>query len=145
LNKRQGDFYWLNNIDPSVTFGAVIEHTNLVPPEDYDGHHIVYVLNYHHPNSDLHGLTADQVLDRHSNSLTRLLGDFSRDDIVSLHLFKDVNSCPLYDLRFSEKMPPYQGWLHQVDICGMPQVYPVDRNMNACVQNARRYVKQCYE
>ena len=39
-----------------------------------------------------------------------------------------------------ERIPPYQGWLLNVDICGMAQVYPEDGNMNNCVKNAFRYV-----
>ena len=31
MNKRQSNYYWVNNIDPDISFGAVIEHTNLVP------------------------------------------------------------------------------------------------------------------
>ena len=31
MSKRQSNYYWINNIDPNISFGAVIEHTNLVP------------------------------------------------------------------------------------------------------------------
>jgi len=32
VKQRLSDFYWINNLDPEVTFGGCIEHTNLVPP-----------------------------------------------------------------------------------------------------------------
>jgi protoporphyrinogen oxidase len=142
--RRQGEFYWLNSIDPSVSFGAVIEHTNLVSPEDYGGNHILYVLNYHRQGSGFCGLGAEAVLEKHLCSLGKVLPNFSQEAIVRMHLFRDPESCPLYNLRFSEKVPPYQGWLPNVDICGMAQVYPIDRNMNACVQNAMHYVEESY-
>ena len=145
MKNRQGRFYWLNNIDRSVNFGAVIEHTNLVSPEDYAGNHILYVLNYHRQDAGSDDRVAQQVLNRHLPPLRRVFPNFSQEDIVRVHLFRDAHSCPVYDLRFSEKMPPYQGWLPNIHMCGMPQVYPVDRNMNACVQNALRYTEQFYE
>ena len=46
------------------------------------------------------------------------------------------------DLDFAERVPPYQGWLENVDVCGMAQVYPVDRNMNHGMENAIRYAER---
>ncbi|MEF9426633.1 MAG: FAD-dependent oxidoreductase [Candidatus Mariimomonas ferrooxydans] len=145
MKKRQGDFYWLNNIDPGVSFGAVIEHTNFVSPEHYGGNYILYVVNYHRHSHDLNRLKAREVLNMHLPSLRKVFPDFSQKDIVCIYLFKDSHSSPLYDLWFSERIPPYQGWLPNVDICSMAQVYPEDRNMNHCIQNALNYVTRFCE
>lgn len=37
--------YWLNMKDPAP-YGAVVSHTNLVPPSRYGGDHIVYLASY---------------------------------------------------------------------------------------------------
>ncbi|HKJ60097.1 MAG TPA: FAD-dependent oxidoreductase, partial [Halobacteriales archaeon] len=37
--------YWLNVAD-DARFGALIEHTNFVPPERYGGEHLLYVASY---------------------------------------------------------------------------------------------------
>jgi hypothetical protein len=33
-------------------------------------------------------------------------------------------------------MPPFVGWSKGIGLLGMPQVYPMDRNMNHCVEVA---------
>jgi protoporphyrinogen oxidase len=144
MNKRQSNYYWLNNIDPDISFGAVIEHTNLVPLEYYSKKHIVYVINYHKRDYFLSELNKEEILNVHLPSLHKVFPGFSKDNIVQMYVSKDPYSCPVFSLNFSKKIPPYQGWLQNVDICNMAQVYPVDRNMNHCVQNALNYVALYY-
>ncbi len=145
MERRQSDYYWINNIDPELTFGGLIEHTNLVPPESYNNEHILYVINYHRPGDKrFEGKSAEEVLDFHAPSLEKILPNFKREEIRRLYCMRDSRSSPLYDLGFADRRPPYNGWLTNVDICGMAQVYPEDRNMNHCAANARRYVGECF-
>jgi len=145
LRRRQSDFYWLNNLDPRITFGGLIEHTNLMSPEDYGGEHILYVVNYHRPGDPRFAAARNKdVLRYHLPSLRRILPHFRDEDVARVHCCRSSYASPLYDLGFSERMPPYRGWLENVDVCGMAQVYPVDRNMNYGMENALRYVRSCY-
>lgn len=142
MKRKQGDIYWLNNIDPAISFGVVIEHTNLVPSEDYGGKHVLYVANYHSAESILSQLSDKEVLDFHFSSLQKVFPDFKEKDIDQARVFRDTHSCPVYDLYYSKRMPCYEGWSPNLDICGMTQVYPEDRNMNNCVRNAYNYLNQ---
>ncbi len=143
LKRRQTDYYWLNNIDPDITFGGLIEHTNLVSPDHYRGQHLVYLVNYHAPDDPrFAGKTQQQLLDYHAASLGRIAPGFQRDDVLRVHCIRERYSSPLYDLGYAGRRPPYHGWLPGIDLCGMSQVYPEDRNMNHGVANALRYVKQ---
>jgi protoporphyrinogen oxidase len=145
LRRRQTEFYWLNNLDPGNTFGGIIEHTNLVPAEHYGGRHVLYVVNYHRPGDPrFAGRSTRALLEHHLPSLSCSLPDFRREDVLRTFSIRDAHASPLYDLGFAARMPPYQGWLPNVDICGMAQVYPYDRNMNHCVENALRYVDEAY-
>ncbi len=143
MRRRQTDYYWLNNIDPNVTFGGLIEHTNMVAPENYGGEHILYVVNYHRPGDPrFSGKTQQALLDYHTPSLKCVTGGFSPDDVLRVHTIRDPYSSPLYDLGFDGRRPPFDGWLANVDLCDMSQVYPQDRNMNHGVRNARQYLRQ---
>ena len=53
-------------------------------------------------------------------------------------LFKSPVASPLYDRGFRERMPPFTGWSPGIGLLGMPQVYPLDRNMNHCIEVALR-------
>jgi len=145
MTRRQTDYFWLNNIDPAITFGGLIEHTNTVPPEHYGGQHILYVINYHRPGDPrFAGKSLGELLDYHTPSLVRVLPDFRRDEILRAYCIRDDYSSPLYDLGYVRRVPPYRGWLPNVDLCSMCQVYPEDRNMGHCVDNARRYLAECF-
>jgi protoporphyrinogen oxidase len=145
MKRPATDFYWLNSLDPEITFGAVIEHTNLVPPESYGGEHILYVVNYHRPGDRrFAGHSAETLLEYHLPSLERTLPGFRRQDVLRLYLMRAGHSSPLYDLGFAARMPPHHGWLANVDVCNMSQLYPYDRNMSHCVANALCYVEEVF-
>jgi len=144
LQRPLGDFYWLNSLERALSFGAVIEHTNLVGTADYGGASIVYVACYHAQEHKLASMSAGELLHLHWPSLERIFPDLTCHDIKRTLLFRASHASPLYTLRYAERMPPYTGWLPGVDICGVAQVYPFDRNMSHCVANARRYVASVY-
>lgn len=139
-------FYWLNNIDPDITFGAVIEHTHLADPHDYGGEHIVYIANYHEFGDERFAVSSPEaLLAYHEPSLRRLFPQFDPRNISRMFLCQASFASPVYTRGFGKRMPPYRGVLPGIDICNMQQVYPFDRNMNHCVHNALSYVRSCYD
>ncbi len=143
--RRQTDFYWLNNLDPTITFGGLIEHTNLAPSEAYGGDHILYVVNYHRAaDPNFAGKTAAELLDYHTPSLEQIIADFCRQDLLRIYVIRNDASSLVYDLGYGQRRPPHRSWLPGVDVCGMAQVYPEDRNMSHGVDVARRYVAECF-
>lgn len=140
MDRQLSNYYWLNNIDPDISFGALIEHTNLVPSSFYNGHNIVYIANYHNFNDPISQLSLNDVYKMHLPSLLKIYPNITKAVILRKYLFRDIYSCPLYNLGYLKRIPPYQGWINKVDICNMAQVYPLDRNMNNCLINANNYL-----
>src|SRR5579859_2872225 len=62
LDRRYGDTYWLSINDPGFPFLVLVEHTNLMPPEDYGGAHILYLGNYLPMDDPRMRLDAKEVL-----------------------------------------------------------------------------------
>ncbi|MCS7238626.1 MAG: FAD-dependent oxidoreductase [Thermoguttaceae bacterium] len=146
MRRSQSPFYWLNNIDRDITFGAVIEHTHLADPADYGGEHILYVVNYHEIGDKRFAVgSPEELLKYHEPSLRRIFPGFDHRDISRMFLCQAPFASPVYTKGFGKKMPAYRGLLPGIDICNMQQVYPFDRNMNHCVQNALTYVHTCYD
>jgi len=58
--------------------------------------------------------------------------------VVQKMVFKSPVASPLYDLGFRQRMPPFEGWSPGIGLLGMPQVYPIDRGMNYCMEVAMR-------
>ena len=58
LDRRFTPFYWTNVADPELPFVGLIEQTNFVEPERYDGRRFLYVANYLAPGDPLLALDA---------------------------------------------------------------------------------------
>ena len=138
MNRPISDYYWVNNVDPQITFGGCIEHTNLVPREDYGGKHVAYIINYLPPEHPYMSLDIDALFQTHLPSLKRFSPSFAEEQVVQKLLFKSPVASPLYDRGFRDRMPPFTGWSPGIGLLGMPQVYPLDRNMNHCIEVALR-------
>ncbi|HUI08005.1 MAG TPA: FAD-dependent oxidoreductase [Verrucomicrobiae bacterium] len=136
LNRRLGDYYWINNLDPEITFGGVIEHTNLVGTGIYGGLHVAYVINYLNPQHPQMKLDVEEVFRLHLPSLRKLYADFDPSIVERKFLFKSPAASPVYDRGYLKRLPPFVGWSDGIGLLGMPQVYPMDRNMNHCIHVA---------
>lgn len=138
LKRPLGQLYWINNLDPEVTFGGVIEHTNLVGTDTYGGLHVVYVINYLDPADPQLRLDAEELFRHHLPSLRRLSPRFDPSSVERKLLFTSPAASPVYDRGYLRRMPPFVGWSADLGLLGMPQVYPLDRNMNHCIEVAER-------
>ena len=53
LDRQFSPYYWTNVADPELPFVGLVEHTNFVEPERYDGRRFLYVANYLAPGDEL--------------------------------------------------------------------------------------------
>ncbi|MGQ9495939.1 MAG: NAD(P)/FAD-dependent oxidoreductase [Thermoanaerobaculaceae bacterium] len=138
-------FYWTNIADPSFPFGGVIEHTNLVRPERYGGHHLVYLSKYLFASNPLWQASPKTVFSTFIPYLSRLNPAFSEDLVLQWHLFKAADAQPLVTCNYEEKLPPtltpIPGLLH----CSMAHIYPEDRGQNYAVREANRAAETLLE
>jgi protoporphyrinogen oxidase len=136
LDKRlMGDGnYWLN-IKEDVPFGAVIEHTNFMPFEDY-GEHLVYITSYFQDIKDFRWIqNEEEVLDSYLRGLEKMFPDFSRKDIHWAKLFRRMDTAPVYEQGYLKKVLPFAAGPSGLYLAGMfsPTNYP-ERSMNGSVK-----------
>lgn len=126
--------YWLN-IKADVPFGAVIEHTNFMPFEDYR-EHLVYVTSYFQNENDVLWLkTEKEVLDSYLKGLEKMFPDFSRSDIHWSKLFRRIDTAPVYEQGYFQKILPFAPGPSGLYLAGMfsSTNYP-ERSMNGSVK-----------
>ncbi len=126
--------YWLN-IKADVPFGAVIEHTNFMPFEDY-GEHLVYVTSYFQDKNDPLWLNnEEEVLDSYLKGLETMFPDFIRRDVHWAKLFRRMDTAPVYEQGYLQKVLPFAPGLSGLYLAGMfsPTNYP-ERSMNGSVK-----------
>ncbi|MEM1578921.1 MAG: NAD(P)/FAD-dependent oxidoreductase [Archaeoglobaceae archaeon] len=125
LKESISNVYWVN-VD-KATFGAIIEHTNLMPFEDY-GEFLVYLASYSTPEGELFNLPNEKIEKLFLKDLQRF--GVKSEDLNWVKVFKAKFSSPIYEKGFIGKITPYKVY-NGFYIAGMTSRpnYP-ERSMN---------------
>jgi protoporphyrinogen oxidase len=126
--------YWLN-IKADVSFGAVIEHTNFMPLEDY-GEHLIYLTAYFQDEKEFLWMkTEEEVLDSYLEGLKKMFPAFSRADVHWAKLFRRIDTAPVYEQGYLKKILPFAAGPSGLYLAGMfsSTNYP-ERSMNGSVK-----------
>ena len=126
--------YWLSVSDPGYPFLAAVEHTNFIPPEEYDGLRLVYLGNYLPTSDPLFGLRDDEVMARFLPHLRRLNPSFEESWVKQTFVFKAPYAQPIVTVDFHEHIPPLETPIPGLYLANMFQVYPQDRGQNYSVK-----------
>ncbi len=130
------DIYWTNFHD--APFGAMIEHTNFMPVEDY-GEYITYLASYTTPDKLYE--KSDEELKKLCVSYLKRLG-FDEKDLRKFLVFRAKFSGPIYERGYLRKITPYkvaEGFY----VAGMTSEanYP-ERSMNGSLLAGKRVAEK---
>jgi protoporphyrinogen oxidase len=101
------DTYWLN-VAHDAPFGALVEHTNFVPPERYGGDHLLYVAAYvQDPEDPLWRADDDAVCERWLDEIGSMFPGFDRSAVRSVRIARAPRAAPVYERGYLEKVIPY--------------------------------------
>ncbi|MEZ3142763.1 NAD(P)/FAD-dependent oxidoreductase [Halobaculum sp. MBLA0143] len=107
LSEGVTDTYWLNVAD-DAPFGALIEHTNFVPPERYGGDHLLYLASYVQEESEwLWQADDDEVEERWLSGVEELFPGFDRSTVESFRLARAPRAAPVYECGYLDLVVPY--------------------------------------
>ena len=130
LRHRLSDYYWLNVNDPSIPFLAAVEHTNLVEPERYGGHHIVYLSSYVEGDSPLLRLDADSLLALYAPHLKRINPAFEESWVLERWRFHAADAQPVFTAGAGSRITDHRTLVPGLYVANMAQIYPQDRGQN---------------
>ena len=141
LDRPLGDVYWIGVNDPGYPFLAVVEHTNMLRPEDYGGRHLVYLGNYRPHGDPLFRMTTDEAIAAFEPGLRKLNPAFDRSWIREAWSFGAPFAQPVVTKGFKETIPAFDTPVRGLFVATMFQVYPYDRGQNYSIQLAERLVE----
>lgn len=135
-------YYWFN-IPKSAGFPflALVEHTNFVSSDHFNGEHIVYCGDYLPPEHEYFRLSADELLERFIPAIQRINPRFSADWINQTWLFREVYAQPVPFVNHSRNIPALKTPLPGLYFASMSHVYPWDRGTNFAVELGRRVAR----
>ncbi len=132
-------YYWFNlPKNNGFPFLALVEHTNYVSPEHFDGEHIVYAGDYLEPGHANFYLSAEELMEQFAESFVRINPKFERDWVRKVWVFKADYAQPVPQVDHSQNIPAIQTPLEGIYFASMSQVYPWDRGTNFAVEIGRR-------
>jgi protoporphyrinogen oxidase len=137
MKRSLSRIYWLNISDSAFPFVGAIEHTNLIPTEEYNGKHILYLSNYVSNSDPLYSVSAEELLAHYLPSLKRINAEFDRDWVEEMWLYREDAAQPIITRGYSRRIPSQQTPVKGLYLANTTQIYPQDRGMNYSVRLGR--------
>lgn len=126
--------YWMNIADRTMPFVGVIEHTNYVPPSEYQGRHLIYVSNYLERDDPRFHMTADRLFDLYAPHLKRMNPAFEPGWIEKKIVLRAEAGQPVITCNYSQHIPDHRTPLKGLYLANTLQIYPEDRGTNYSVR-----------
>ncbi len=138
LDKPLSDTYWMNIADERLPFTGIIEHTNFIGPEHYDGNHYVYVSKYVDWDHPYVTMDDEALLDEYVPLLKLINPEFSRESIKQHWIFRERAAQPIISLNYSSRIPSHRTPIPGLYLANTAQIYPEDRGTNYSVDLGNR-------
>jgi protoporphyrinogen oxidase len=141
MNRSLTPYYWLNIADDEMPFGGLIEHTNYIPRERYDGRHILYISNYLFPDHPMYSAPKSEVLASYLPALARINPSFDEGWILASHHFRADYAQPVVTRGYRSEIPPMRSSVPGLYLCTMAQIFPEDRGQNYAIMYGDRVAR----
>lgn len=142
LDRPLTDIYWLNISDERFPFGGIIEHTNLISPDEYQGLHAAYLTRYlEREDPDLQ-LADAELLDRYEPFLREVNPAFDRSWVRETHLFRAPYAQPVCGTGYRHVVPDLATPVPGLYLATMSQIYPEDRGIDCGVTLGQRVAQR---
>ncbi len=139
--------YWLNIMDRSFPFLAVVAHTNMIDPKYYAGHHLTYFGNYLPDGHKYLSMTTKELYREFLPFIQRIrtTSNFKiqtsnlkmkslQFKVLSLHLFTAPFAQPVHELHYSRRAPKLTTPIAGIFFANIDSIYPWDRGTNYAVE-----------
>jgi protoporphyrinogen oxidase len=126
--------YWMNIADRTMPYVGVIEHTNYVPPSEYQGRHLIYVSNYLERDDPRYSMKASELFDLYLPHLKRINPAFEKDWIEKKIVLRAEAGQPVITCNYSQRIPDHRTPLQGLYLANTLQIYPEDRGTNYSVR-----------
>jgi protoporphyrinogen oxidase len=142
LDRSLSDTYWLNVGDPTIPFTGVIEHTNMLRPEEYGGAHLAYLSRYMDPQDPYYQMADEELLTAYLPHLQKMFKGFERDWVQEVWAWRERYTQPVIGLRYSKIKPPFKTPVKGLWLSCMAQIYPQDRGTNYAVVYGQKVARE---
>ncbi len=145
MTRRLSDTYWVNVTDVTCPFVGVIEQTNLLGEEHYQGNHLAYISRYMETSDPLYSMDAEQLYGVYSPYIQKVFPEFRREWIAEIMVWREPCSQAVVSVGFNQKIPLPRTPVSNLYLSTMAQIFPEDRQMSNGVKFARQTARMIIE
>ncbi|MBN1595495.1 FAD-dependent oxidoreductase, partial [candidate division FCPU426 bacterium] len=107
LRRSLSPVYWMNIPEVDSPFIAVIEHTNFILPEHYQGKHVLYLSSYVPATHPRYTAKEKDLLAAHYAYLQKIIPDFTPADVEEARVFHAPFAQPVIMAGYGETLVPH--------------------------------------
>jgi protoporphyrinogen oxidase len=130
LKQSVSPVYWTNVLDTSKPFLAVIEHTRMIPPSEYQGAHILYLARYLDTQDAFFRAPEAEVLATYYGHLKDVCPSFDPSLVEKAHVMRADYTQPLVTPGYGSRIPDVALPIQGLFLANMTQIFPEDRGMS---------------
>ena len=137
-NQNLSEYYWHNINDLKSPFLALIQHTNLIKDDRYNGKNIYYLGTYVPQDHNYFKISDEKIEKEWFGYLKKIKPEFDEKQVLEKNIFRFKNAQHIVGLNY--KVPSYKVGEKTYRL-NFAQIYPEDRGINFAVKAAKKLVK----
>jgi len=98
LGRTLSPYYLINLLDQDLPFTGIIETTNILSPDDFDGRHLIYLPRYMTQDDSINSFSDDRIVALFLNGLREVFPDLENEEILHRSVFRENYAQPLTGL-----------------------------------------------
>lgn len=134
MDRPLSDIYWLNIADRRIPLGGIVEQTNFVPKEHYQGKHIAYLFNYLDQSAPELTMPEEDFPSYHFPHVKRIFPNFDPSHVERSFVFRTRVASPIYKHPYA---PPPLEPVPGLFLADTSRIFPMDRGTSECIRLAR--------
>jgi protoporphyrinogen oxidase len=138
-------YYWINICKHTAPFLVIIQHTNLVGTESFQGQHVYYLSTYAPQDHILFTEDSQAVEKRFFSYVHQIFPDFDVSLVTQKELTRTPNAQHVVDCAYAKHIPEHQTPIPGVYLSNFSQIFPQDRGMSIAVQEGKNIAKLIVE
>ncbi len=133
--------YWLNICDGEAPVLVVVEHTNMIDSNAYQGKRLVYLANYLHRGERRFQATDKQIIKEYIPFLKKLNKNFDQSWIIRAFVSRTPRAQTIFQLGALARLPSIKTPSRNIYLVNIDQMYPHDRNLSQGVELGKEAVR----
>ncbi len=136
IEKSLSPYYWINISHKGTPFTGMMEHTNFIAKDKYEGNHILYLSRYISAHDPMYNMPDKDLINLYAKHINDIFPGFNLSMIKDYFVFRDLYAQPIVIKGHKDRMPEAISPVPNIFINNTTQIYPEDRGMSPGIEKS---------